>query len=433
MPRMRHPERHVSHRTGWLRAAVLGANDGIVSTAAIIVGVAAADSARGRDPDRGRGRAGRRRRLDGGRRVRVGELAGDAERADLELERAELRADPAGERAGAGADLPGARAVGGLAEAVADELSARDDLLQVHARDELGMTELSHARPLQAAGASAAAFTAGAALPLAAVALRPFRQPDPDHDGGDDGRARRHRLGGRAPRRRSAGARHDPRRRLGDRGDAARRWRWAGSSARLSDGRAAAVRRPAAESTIVPPRGALGTGRADRRRGALGRGLLGHLARLPPALRPRARRAGGALARRPGWSARRRTGAADLEARHGADAGAPVPHRLALEDVHRAPTVLRLFEAGRLRLDDRVDAWLPYLAGTAARRSDAARAARPRRRRRARRPRRRLLAARPRVPGPAPARDDRRRRRRDPAREPGVQVLEHRLRPARAR
>jgi VIT1/CCC1 family predicted Fe2+/Mn2+ transporter len=97
----------------------------------------------------------------------------DAERADLALEQRELRADPAGEEQ----ELVQIYRVRGLsdhlAREVAAELSARDDLLQVHARDELGMTELSHARPLQAAAASAAAFTAGAALPLIAVILAP--------------------------------------------------------------------------------------------------------------------------------------------------------------------------------------------------------------------------------------------------------------------
>jgi vacuolar iron transporter family protein len=97
----------------------------------------------------------------------------DTERADLDLERRELVSDPIGERA----ELAGIYRERGLsarlAEEVAAELSARDDVLAVHARDELGMTALSHARPFQAAGASAASFTAGAALPLLAVILAP--------------------------------------------------------------------------------------------------------------------------------------------------------------------------------------------------------------------------------------------------------------------
>jgi VIT1/CCC1 family predicted Fe2+/Mn2+ transporter len=97
----------------------------------------------------------------------------DAERADLALERSELRADPEGERR----ELAGIYRERGLsprlAEEVAAELSTRDDLLEIHARDELGMTELSRPRPFQAAGASAASFTAGAALPLLAVIVSP--------------------------------------------------------------------------------------------------------------------------------------------------------------------------------------------------------------------------------------------------------------------
>jgi vacuolar iron transporter family protein len=97
----------------------------------------------------------------------------DTERADLALERLELRSDPIGERA----ELAGIYRARGLsarlAEEVAAELSAREDVLAVHARDELGMTALSHARPFQAAGASAASFTVGAALPLLAVIVAP--------------------------------------------------------------------------------------------------------------------------------------------------------------------------------------------------------------------------------------------------------------------
>jgi VIT1/CCC1 family predicted Fe2+/Mn2+ transporter len=169
----RHVERHLSHRTGWLRAAVLGANDGIVSTAAIIVGVAAADSGRAAILTAGvAGLVAGAASMAAGEYVSVSSQA-DAERADLELERRELRTDPVGERAELARIYRERGLSGPLAEAVADELSARDDLLAVHARDELGMTALSHARPLQAAGASAAAFTAGASLPLIAVILAP--------------------------------------------------------------------------------------------------------------------------------------------------------------------------------------------------------------------------------------------------------------------
>lgn len=169
----RRAERHLSHRTGWLRAAVLGADDGIVSTAAIIVGVAAASSGRAAILTAGvAGLVAGAASMAAGEYVSVSSQA-DAERADLALEQRELREDPVSERA----ELAGIYRDRGLspqlAEQVADELSARDDVLAVHARDELGMTALSHARPFQAAGASAASFTLGAALPLIAVILAP--------------------------------------------------------------------------------------------------------------------------------------------------------------------------------------------------------------------------------------------------------------------
>ncbi len=169
----RRRERHLSHRAGWLRAAVLGANDGIVSVAAIIVGVAAADSSRSAIVTAGvAGLVAGAASMAAGEYVSVSSQS-DTERADLALERLELRSDPIGERA----ELAGIYRARGLsarlAEEVAAELSAREDVLAVHARDELGMTALSHARPFQAAGASAASFTVGAALPLLAVIVAP--------------------------------------------------------------------------------------------------------------------------------------------------------------------------------------------------------------------------------------------------------------------
>jgi VIT1/CCC1 family predicted Fe2+/Mn2+ transporter len=165
--------KHLSHRTGWLRAAVLGANDGIVSVAAIIVGVAAAGSTRAAILTAGiAGLVAGAASMASGEYVSVSSQA-DAERADLALERVELSADPVGEREELAAIYRDRGLSPRLAGEVASELSARDDLLEVHARDELGMTELSHARPFQAAGASAAAFTAGAAVPLIAVVLSP--------------------------------------------------------------------------------------------------------------------------------------------------------------------------------------------------------------------------------------------------------------------
>ena len=169
----RHRERHLSHRTGWLRAAVLGANDGIVSTAAIIVGVAAAGSSRAAVLTAGvAGLVAGAASMAAGEYVSVSSQA-DAERADLAVEQAELRADPAGEQEELAAIYRERGLSARLAGEVAAELSQVDDLLEVHARDELGMTELSHARPFQAAGASAASFTAGAALPLVAAILSP--------------------------------------------------------------------------------------------------------------------------------------------------------------------------------------------------------------------------------------------------------------------
>lgn len=152
---------------------MLGANDGIVSTAAIIVGVASADSTRAAILTAGTaGLVAGAASMAAGEYVSVSSQA-DAERADLAVEQRELRSDPEGEQQELAAIYLKRGLSSRLAEEVAAELSARPDLLQVHARDELGMTELSHARPLQAAGASAASFTVGAALPLIAVILAP--------------------------------------------------------------------------------------------------------------------------------------------------------------------------------------------------------------------------------------------------------------------
>ena len=168
----RHPEAHLSHRSGWLRAAVLGANDGIVSVAAIIVGVAAAGSGRSAIITAGiAGLVAGAASMAAGEYVSVSSQA-DAERADLSVERRELTEDPAGERDELAAIYRSRGLSAALADQVADELSA-GDVLSAHARDELGMTELSHARPFQAAGASAASFTVGAALPLLAVIASP--------------------------------------------------------------------------------------------------------------------------------------------------------------------------------------------------------------------------------------------------------------------
>ena len=144
----RHAERHLGKRTGWLRAAVLGANDGIVSVAAIIVGVAAADSSRSAILTAGvAGWVAGAASMAAGEYVSVSSQA-DSERADLAVEQRELTRDPVGERDELAAIYRERGLSAPLAEQVADELSAGKDVLAVHARDELGMTELSHARPL---------------------------------------------------------------------------------------------------------------------------------------------------------------------------------------------------------------------------------------------------------------------------------------------
>jgi VIT1/CCC1 family predicted Fe2+/Mn2+ transporter len=172
MHQHRAQEHHVGHRTGWLRAAVLGANDGIVSVAAIIVGVAAADSNRSVIITAGlAGLVAGAASMAAGEYVSVSSQA-DAERADLDLEQRELRSDPEGELEELTQIYRDRGLSEELAHQVAVELSA-GDVLAVHARDELGQTEQYHARPFQAAGASAASFLAGGVLPLLAVLAAP--------------------------------------------------------------------------------------------------------------------------------------------------------------------------------------------------------------------------------------------------------------------
>ena len=170
----RHGERHRITRIGWLRAAVLGANDGIVSTASLVVGVAAAGAARADVLVAGvAGLVAGAMSMAAGEYVSVSSQA-DTERADLARERGELAADPELERA----ELTGIYVQRGLepalARQVAEQLMAHD-ALAVHARDELGISDTLGARPVQAAMASAAAFAAGAVLPLSTVVLVPER------------------------------------------------------------------------------------------------------------------------------------------------------------------------------------------------------------------------------------------------------------------
>jgi VIT1/CCC1 family predicted Fe2+/Mn2+ transporter len=167
-----HSERHLMARIGWLRAAVLGANDGLVSTASLIVGVAAAEATKGAVLVAGvAGLVAGAMSMAAGEYVSVSSQA-DTEKADLAREAAELAADPEAELA----ELAGLYAARGVhpetARAVAEQLTARDSL-GAHARDELGISSFTTARPIQAALTSAATFAAGAALPLATTALAP--------------------------------------------------------------------------------------------------------------------------------------------------------------------------------------------------------------------------------------------------------------------
>ncbi|OYW89176.1 MAG: hypothetical protein B7Z20_00665 [Sphingobium sp. 32-64-5] len=165
-----HPERHAVARIGWLRAAVLGANDGIVSTGSLIVGVAASGTDRS-----GILVAGIAALVAGAMSMAAGEYVSvssqtGTEQADLAREKAELAMQPGFERQEL-ADIYTSRGLEpDLALRVADQLMA-SDALGTHARDELGITDISAARPLQAAFTSAATFSAGAIMPLAVVAV----------------------------------------------------------------------------------------------------------------------------------------------------------------------------------------------------------------------------------------------------------------------
>lgn len=173
MPRTVHPERHFTHRVGWLRAAVLGANDGIVSTAALVVGVAAAGAERQVLLVSGvAGLVAGAMSMAAGEYVSVSSQA-DTERSDLARERAELAADPVAELNELAAIYTSRGLEPALARTVAEQLTAHD-ALGAHARDELGITEELAARPVQAALSSAATFAVGAALPLALAALVPL-------------------------------------------------------------------------------------------------------------------------------------------------------------------------------------------------------------------------------------------------------------------
>ncbi|MDE2299127.1 MAG: VIT family protein [Burkholderiales bacterium] len=173
MPRTTHRERHRTDRIGWLRAAVLGANDGIVSTASLLVGVAAAGA--GRSELLVAGAAGL---MAGAMSMAAGEYVSvssqsDTEGADIARERIELSAQPEAELRELAAIYEGRGLSADLAAQVAAQLTAHD-ALGAHTRDELGVSETLTARPVQAALTSALTFTAGAVLPLATALVAPM-------------------------------------------------------------------------------------------------------------------------------------------------------------------------------------------------------------------------------------------------------------------
>ena len=169
---MSRSEFHFTHRVGWLRAAVLGANDGIVSTASLIVGVAAAESSRSSVLVAGlAGLVAGAMSMAAGEYVSVSSQA-DTERADLDRERGELAADGENEHAELAAIYVARGLDVDLANQVARQLMTKD-ALGAHARDELGISDTLSARPVQAAFASASTFAIGAALPLLLVLVVP--------------------------------------------------------------------------------------------------------------------------------------------------------------------------------------------------------------------------------------------------------------------
>ena len=167
-----HVERHRTAHIGWLRAAVLGANDGLISTASLVVGVAASEAGRGAVLVAGvAGLVAGAMSMAAGEYVSVSSQA-DTERADLARERRELADDPDAEHAELAAIYVARGLTPALAAQVATQLTAKD-ALGAHARDELGLSEITAARPLQAALASAGTFAIGAVLPVVVAVLAP--------------------------------------------------------------------------------------------------------------------------------------------------------------------------------------------------------------------------------------------------------------------
>lgn len=172
MSRSRHPEVHRSDRVGWLRAAVLGANDGIVSVAGLVVGIAASGASASTILATGiAGTVAGAMSMAAGEYVSVQSQA-DTELADLAVEKRELHEDPHSELEELAAIYRHRGLSPELAHEVATQLTAHD-ALGAHARDELGITEELRARPMQAAMASAGAFVSGAALPVLTALLAP--------------------------------------------------------------------------------------------------------------------------------------------------------------------------------------------------------------------------------------------------------------------
>ena len=168
----KHPEHHLIGRIGWLRAAVLGANDGILSTASLITGVAAANSAHSDVLIAGvAGLVAGAMSMAAGEYVSVSSQS-DIENAELGRERQELASDPVGEREELAQIYVKRGVAPELARQVATQLMAKD-ALGAHARDELGISDITVARPVQAALTSAATFASGAAMPLLATLLSP--------------------------------------------------------------------------------------------------------------------------------------------------------------------------------------------------------------------------------------------------------------------
>lgn len=175
MPRTTHPEIHRTARVGWLRAAVLGANDGIVSTASLLVGVSAASVSSDELLTVGlAGLVAGAMSMAAGEYVSVSSQA-DTEAADLAREREELLTEPESEHLELAMIYQSRGLTPELASQVAHQLTEHD-ALGAHARDELGISEISTARPVQAALTSAATFALGASLPLVAALLAPVAQ-----------------------------------------------------------------------------------------------------------------------------------------------------------------------------------------------------------------------------------------------------------------